>query len=244
MKKISILFIIAASMSVIGITPCTSQNNNSSSVILSSEIDSVCYIIGKASGYNMINQAKSSMEAWPVKGNYDALIAGLRDALKNPDDDSFLGNDLESAGDFINNFFQSMTEISSEENKAESEKFLAENKTRADVITTESGLQYKILIEGTGPKPSVEDYVTVHYIGRSPDGNAFESSYDRGEPASFPLHNVIQGWTVGLQLMPVGSKFILWIPSELGYGANPPSPKIKPNSVLEFEIELLKIGEQ
>jgi len=243
MKKLSFLFIIAATMSVIGITPCTSQNNTSSSVVLSSEIDSVCYIIGKASGYNMINQAKSSMESWPVKGNFDALIAGLSDALKNHDDDSFLGNDLESAGDFINNFFQSMTEISSEENKAESEKFLTENKTRADVKTTESGLQYKIITEGAGPKPTVDDYVTVHYIGRSMDGNTFESSYDRGEPSSFPLQNVIPGWTEGLQLMSVGSKFILWIPAELGYGANPPTPKIKPNTVLEFEIELLKIGE-
>ena len=240
MKKLSILFIIAIAMTVVGITPCSSQKNNNP-VVLSSGIDSVCYVIGKVSGYSMIKQAKTSMESWPVKGNYDALIAGLSDALKNPDDSLFLGNDVDGVGEFINNFFQTMTEIAADNNKAEGEKFLAENKTQNGVITTESGLQYKILTEGTGPKPKAEDEVTVHYTGKSLDGTVFDSSYDRGNPATFPLSNVIQGWTEGMQLMPVGSKFILWIPAELGYGANTPTPKIKPNAVLEFEIELLNI---
>ena len=244
MKKLSILFIIAVAMTMAGITPCSSQKNNNNPVVLSSEVDSVCYIIGKVSGYSMIKQAKTSMESWPVKANYDALIAGLNDALKNPDDSLFFGNDVNGVGEFINNFFQTIAEKVADDNKAEGEKFLAENKTRDGVMTTESGLQYKIVTEGTGPKPNAEDEVTVHYTGKSLDGSVFDSSHDRGAPATFPLSNVIQGWTEGMQLMSAGSKFILWIPAELGYGANSPTPKIKPNSVLEFEIELIKIGSE
>jgi FKBP-type peptidyl-prolyl cis-trans isomerases 1 len=241
MKKLSVLIIIAVAMTVIGITPCRSQNNNP--VIVSSEVDSVSYIIGKISGYSIVKQAKTNMEAWPVKGNYDALLKGLSDALNNPDEESFLGFDTESAGEYINNFFQSMSEKAANENNAAAEKFLTENKGRDGVVTTESGLQYKILTEGTGPKPTEEDEVMVHYIGKSMDGTVFESTYDRGEPASIPLANVIRGWGEGLRLMSVGSKYLLWIPPDLGYGSNPPTPKIKPNDVLEFEIELLKINE-
>ena len=108
-------------------------------------------------------------------------------------------------------------------------------------MTTESGLQYKIITEGTGAKPKLEDEVKVHYSGKLLDGSVFDNSYERGEPVSFSLVNVIPGWTEGLQLMHVGSRFILWIPSELGYGERPPSQDIKPNSLLEFEIELLEI---
>ena len=240
MKKLSVLFIITVAMTVIGISPCRSQNNP---VDISSEVDSVSYIIGKISGYSIIKQAKASMESWPVKGNYEALLSGLNDALKNPDDESFFGFDTESAGDYINNFFQTMSEKAANENNAAGEKFLTENKARSGVVTTESGLQYKIITEGTGPKPTIEDEVTVNYIGKSMDGTVFESTYDRGEPASIPLANVIRGWSEGLQLMSAGSKYILWIPADLGYGPNPPTPKIKPNDVLEFEIELLNIIE-
>ena len=134
-----------------------------------------------------------------------------------------------------------MAEKAAEENKVKGETFLAENKTKSGVTTTESGLQYKVITEGTGEKPSADDQVTVHYQGKFVDGTVFDSSYERGEPMTFPLGGVIRGWTEGLQLMPVGSKYILWIPAELGYGMQPPSPTIPPNSMLEFEVELLEI---
>ena len=110
------------------------------------------------------------------------------------------------------------------------------------MITTASGLQYEVLTEGTGPKPKATDTVTVHYKGTLIDGKVFDSSYDRGEPISFPLDRVIKGWTEGLQLMSVGSKYRLTIPSQLGYGAAGAGGVIPPNATLVFEVELLKIN--
>jgi FKBP-type peptidyl-prolyl cis-trans isomerase FklB len=111
-----------------------------------------------------------------------------------------------------------------------------------NVITTASGLQYEVLTEGTGPKPKATDTVTVHYKGTLTNGKVFDSSYDRGEPISFPLDRVIKGWTEGLQLMSVGSKYRLTIPSQLGYGAAGAGGVIPPNATLIFEVELLKIN--
>lgn len=125
--------------------------------------------------------------------------------------------------------------------KEESEKFLAENKTKEGVITTESGLQYQVITEGTGAKPTAEDRVKVHYTGTLLDGTKFDSSVDRGEPAEFGVSQVIPGWTEGLQIMPAGSKYIFWIPSELAYGERGAGQDIKPNSVLKFEVELLEV---
>ena len=110
------------------------------------------------------------------------------------------------------------------------------------MITTASGLQYEVLTEGTGPKPKATDTVTVHYKGTLTNGKVFDSSYDRGEPISFPLDRVIKGWTEGLQLMSVGSKYRLTIPSQLGYGAAGAGGVIPPNATLIFEVELLKIN--
>ena len=110
------------------------------------------------------------------------------------------------------------------------------------MITTASGLQYEVLTEGTGPKPKATDTVTVHYKGTLTNGKVFDSSYDRGEPISFPLDRVIKGWTEGLQLMSVGSKYRLTIPSQLGYGAAGACGVIPPNATLVFEVELLKIN--
>ena len=110
------------------------------------------------------------------------------------------------------------------------------------MITTASGLQYEVLTEGTGPKPKATDTVTVHYKGTLTNGKVFDSSYERGEPISFPLDRVIKGWTEGLQLMSVGSKYRLTIPSQLGYGAAGAGGVIPPNATLVFEVELLKIN--
>lgn len=119
-------------------------------------------------------------------------------------------------------------------------KFLAENAKKEGVKTTASGLQYKVITEGTGAKPTAANEVKVHYTGTLIDGTKFDSSVDRGEPAEFPLANVIPGWTEGLQLMSVGSKYQLFIPAALAYGENS-RPPIPPNSVLLFDVELLEI---
>ena len=129
----------------------------------------------------------------------------------------------------------------SETNKKEGDAFLAANKTKEGVVALPSGLQYKILQEGTGPKPSAADTVTVNYRGTLLDGTEFDSSYKRGQAASFPLTGIIKGWTEALQLMPVGSKWQLFIPADLAYGARSPGPTIGPNSTLVFEVELLSI---
>lgn len=127
-----------------------------------------------------------------------------------------------------------------EENAEKGKKFLEENKAKEGVSTTESGLQYRVITEGTGPKPKASDTVTVHYSGKLLDGTEFDSSYTRNEPATFDLSSVIPGWTEGLQLMPQGSKWELVIPSELAYGPGANGP-IPPNSVLVFEVELLEV---
>jgi FKBP-type peptidyl-prolyl cis-trans isomerase len=129
-----------------------------------------------------------------------------------------------------------------ERNKKEGEAFLAKNKSAAGVKTTASGLQYRVITAGQGPKPKLDDTVTVHYRGTLVDGTEFDSSHKRGQPATFPLKGVIPGWTEALQLMPVGSKWMLYLPPQLAYGERGAGPRIGPNSTLIFEVEMLSIG--
>ncbi|MEO5592113.1 MAG: FKBP-type peptidyl-prolyl cis-trans isomerase [Chitinophagaceae bacterium] len=128
-----------------------------------------------------------------------------------------------------------------ETNHKAGEAFLAENKTKPGVITTASGLQYMVIKEGTGPKPLPADKVKCHYHGTLLDGTVFDSSVDRGQPVDFPVTGVIQGWVEALQLMPVGSKWKLFLPANLAYGDNAAGPKIAPGSTLIFDVELLEI---
>ena len=127
-----------------------------------------------------------------------------------------------------------------EKNRAEGEAFLAANKEKEGVVTTESGLQYKVIVEGSGEKPTAEDTVQVHYRGTLIDGTEFDSSYARGEPAEFKVNQVIAGWTEALQLMSEGAKWELYIPSDLAYGSRGAGSDIGPDAVLVFEVELLK----
>lgn len=126
-------------------------------------------------------------------------------------------------------------------NREAGEKFLTENGQRAEVTTTASGLQYEVLRSAEGRKPGATDRVTVHYRGTLLDGTPFDSSYERGQPATFPLNGVIPGWTEALQLMPVGSHYRLYIPSTLAYGERGSQGAIGPNATLVFEVELLSI---
>lgn len=131
-----------------------------------------------------------------------------------------------------------------ETNKKEGEEFLAANKTKEGVVALPSGLQYKILQAGTGPKPLATDTVSVNYRGTLLNGTEFDSSYKRGQPATFPVGQIIKGWTEALQLMPVGSKWQLFIPPELAYGPRGAGRDIGPNSTLVFEVELLSIQQK
>lgn len=127
-------------------------------------------------------------------------------------------------------------------NKAEGEAFLAENAQKPGITTLPSGLQYEVLTQGTGPKPTLRSSVTTHYHGTLINGNVFDSSYQRGQPATFPVNGVIAGWTEALQLMPEGSKYRLYIPSDLAYGKRGAGRDIGPDSALIFDVELLKVN--
>lgn len=232
MKKISVLVataIVALSVTTIS---CDSKKN----VGLTSAVDSVSYALGIANG-DGFRQSLKAAPGEPI--NVDILLAAFEIAMKN--DSAAMKMTPDQAGAYMQKYFTEVQTQASQKTKEEGEKFLAENKTKDGVFTTESGLQYKVITEGTGAKPAATDKVKVHYKGTLLDGTEFDSSYKRNEPTEFRLDQVIPGWTEGLQIMPVGSKYIFWIPSELAYGERGMGRDIKPNSTLQFEIELLDI---
>jgi len=147
----------------------------------------------------------------------------------------------EDANALVQKFFAEAGDRESQANLEEGNKFLEENKGREGITVTESGLQYEVLTEGTGAKPTAADQVRVHYHGTLIDGTVFDSSVDRGEPAVFGVGQVIPGWTEALQLMPIGSKWKVYLPSNIAYGERGAGGDIGPNSALIFEVELLEI---
>jgi FKBP-type peptidyl-prolyl cis-trans isomerase FkpA/FKBP-type peptidyl-prolyl cis-trans isomerase FklB len=231
MKKISVLF--AVTIAVVGV--CTASCDSIKSAKLQSDVDTASYAIGIANG-NAFREQLSTVPGEPL--NLDDLIAGFAVALKG--DTAAQKMTPEASRAFIETYFVKAQAKASEAAKAEGQKFLDENKSKSGVITTESGLQYQIITEGTGEKPAATDQVKVHYTGTLFDGTEFDSSIGK-EPLVIGVNQVIPGWSEGLQIMPVGSKYIFWIPSELAYGERSPMPLIKPNSALKFEVELLEI---
>ena len=185
-------------------------------------------------------------DQWRARGadlDWDAYVLGLREALAGKTN-TISAADLKDAMQKFQAETRAKAEAKMKEegdkNKEAGDKFLAANKSKEGIKTTESGLQYKVVKMGDGAKPAATDKVSVHYTGTLIDGKKFGSSVDRGQPAKFPLNGVIKGWTEGLQLMPVGSKFQFFIPPDLAYGLRAPS-SIGPNQVLIFDVELLGI---
>jgi FKBP-type peptidyl-prolyl cis-trans isomerase FklB len=203
---------------------------------LNTDKDKVSYAIGMNVGKAMKRDGVDVDTAILIRGFQDAL-AGTTPLLSDQEAQTVmtaLQTDLRKKQ-------EEKQKGLADSNKKEGDEFLATNKTKEGVVGLPSGLQYKILQEGTGPKPTANDTVTVNYRGTLVNGTEFDSSYKRGQPASFPVGGIIKGWTEALELMPVGSKWQLYIPADLAYGPRQAGPNIGPNSTLIFDVELLSI---
>ncbi len=193
--------------------------------------DKFSYAVGLNIGMNFKRQ---NIDVSP-----DVVLAGLKDGIAGSPKMT-----MEQIRDTMTTFEKDMQQKEVEagkKNSADADKFLADNKKKDGVKTTASGLQYKVLKEGSGPQPKSSDTVTVNYRGTLMDGTEFDSSYKRGQPATFPVGGVIKGWTEALQLMKVGSKYQLFIPPNLAYGEHSPTPQIPASSLLIFEVELMNV---
>jgi FKBP-type peptidyl-prolyl cis-trans isomerase FklB len=203
---------------------------------LKTEKDKVSYSIGLDIGTTF---KKQNMDI-----NADMLVIGVRDALSGNKPAMTEEQVKETLTAFSKNMMEKQAEQAKEaagKNAATGEKFLAENKTKEGVKTTPSGLQYKVITEGKGESPKATDTVVTHYKGTLINGTEFDSSYKRGEPASFPVNRVIKGWTEALQMMKPGSKYQLFVPASLAYGERGAGGDIGPNETLIFDVELLEV---
>jgi len=193
-------------------------------------MDKISYALGLSMGQNLMGSGVEKL-------NYQDLAAGIEDVLTHQQPKI----SYQEAQQVLNTFFQELETKVAGAAKADGEKFLAENAKREGVKVTASGLQYEVLEPSLGQKPKATDTVRVHYEGTLIDGTVFDSSYKRGESISFPLNGVIKGWTEGLQLMSIGSKYKFFIPYQLAYGERGAGASIPPYAALIFTVELLGI---
>ncbi len=193
-------------------------------------MDKVSYALGLSIGNNFQNSGINSL-------NTEGFVKGINDVLKGETPEI----SYDEAKQIINDYFTKLQKERFEINKKAGEEFLSINKGKAGVVTLPSGLQYQVLHMGDGPKPSASDSVKCHYHGTLINGTVFDSSVQRGKPAVFGVSQVIPGWVEALQMMPVGSKWRLFIPSDLAYGERGAGGTIEPNSTLVFDVELLDI---
>jgi FKBP-type peptidyl-prolyl cis-trans isomerase FklB len=203
-----------------------------SEVQLSTDETRVSYGIGRQLGGQLRDNP-------PPGVSLEAILVGLTDAFRGHDS-RVSEEELNASFKVIRDIMQAEQQAKAEAAAGEGKAYLAENAKRAEITTTASGLQYEVLSTGEGTKPAGDSTVRVHYHGTLTDGTVFDSSYNRGEPAEFPVNGVIAGWTEALQLMPAGSKWRVHVPSELAYGAQGVG-SIPPHSVLVFDVELLEV---
>ena len=229
---------MAVFLMIAGVIGCQSQGvNPGAKTTLASKKDSVSYGIGLNIGRNL---SKDSIEV-----NFDAVLLGMKDAAVDSTKRLMTAKACDST---MQSFQNEMMEkqmatmrANGDKNKTEGDSFLAQNKTQPGVVTLPDGLQYKVIKDGTGQKPKGTQTVTVNYRGTLLNGEEFDSSYKRGEPATFQVDRLIRGWTEALQMMKVGSKWQLWIPADLAYGERGAGGVIPPNATLCFEMELLSV---
>ena len=193
-------------------------------------MDKLSYALGLSMGNNFKSSGIQTLSVTDFANGVKAVYEGEKPEMT-----------YDEAKQVINDFFTQMQREVNDRNRAEGEAFLAENKKKSGVVVLPSGLQYEVLTEGKGKKPAATDRVQCHYHGTLINGEVFDSSIERGEPAVFGVSQVIPGWVEALQLMSEGSKWRLFIPSDLAYGENGAGGKIAPNSTLIFDVELLKV---
>ena len=236
--RLTIYFLLFATPMVMLFNSCDSAEY-SSQESLSANIDSVSYSLGYFYGSGLAQEGVEEL-------NDRNFVAGLKQALAQQDaaiDQAEMQSVLQAYSMELQAAASQRREAEATESIEEGQRFLQENADRDDVTVTESGLQYRVIEEGSGSSPSAESEVEVHYRGTLIDGTEFDSSYERDQTTTFPLNRVIPGWTEGLQLMQEGAKYEFFIPSDLAYGNNPPpgSP-IKAGSTLIFEVELISVN--
>jgi len=228
------LVFFAGVLCLLGSAACAQKgekNKKSKKVELKSEMDSISYILGAGMGKNIRQNDINDVDI-------NLIMAGLEDGLEG---DSLMKISFEAGNEYVRAYAMKKQEMAAVESMAKADAYMEEKKAEGNLQSTESGILYEVVEMGDGPKPSKEDKVKVNYEGRTTDGEIFDSSYERGKPAEFPLTRVIPGWTEILQEMPVGSTFIATIPPQLAYGERGSPPNIGPNEVLIFKIELLDI---
>ncbi len=227
-RKLSLFAAVLITMSS---GACAQKKADHSDVALQNRMDSISYIFGASLGQNI---RQSEIE----DVNIDAVMAGVQNALES---DSGLRIAMQDGDQLVRQFMQEKQAKAAVEGKKKADDYMATLANDKNLKKTDSGIYYEILKEGDGPKPNETDNVRVHYEGQTTTGEVFDSSYERGQPAEFPLNRVIPGWTEVVQMMPVGSKWRVIIPPSLAYGERGSPPTIGPNEVLIFQIELLDI---